>query len=482
MIVPILRTISAATNVNHWKATTSITATTTTTRTLLRSNNEMSIRTKITASASTCMTVPYNTNIILQSDTQPLLRQVRTMSTVLLPLRNHSIPLWKLSSVINKTSQPLQIRQSSSLFTLPLLHHNNNNNNNFNTVPTTNAVQCICPLQNQHQQLQQQQQQQHRTFAAKAMNQPAKKKNDASSSNNNSTNEPTRTYWEQKKATKDRRREIYISRQERKQRVKVRRAGKPQDTKKIDFQTFYLQKKVTDEFLDRKSRQAKLSWKVRVAVLLERLHVVQPDKEKWEIEYEELKMHLNRFGKQYPKEFVGSDFDYDHERPTTYEELLAELPFTPAPRETEADASGDVRTTNRKLKTNIYLTVQEQDNGLWQFPTVDITDNETLLDAAKRAIPEQVGNEIEFWCPSNCPWSVHLTPYTEEEQKVQQLYGSKTFFMKVQYDEGNVVLNNQQKKGVKVVHDFAWLDRQEMVDRVKEQQGEHMSKFYYYML
>jgi large subunit ribosomal protein L46 len=163
----------------------------------------------------------------------------------------------------------------------------------------------------------------------------------------------------------------------------------------------------------------------------------------------------------------------------TYEAMLAELPFTPPPRETEADATGDVRTINRKLKTKIYLSVQEQKDGLWQFPTVDVNDDETLLDAAKRAIPEQVGTNIDFWCPSNCPWSVHLTPYTENEQKTNAMYGIKTFFMKVQHDEGDVVLDTKVKTNV---HDFAWLDRQEMVDRVKEQQGDHMSKLYYYML
>ncbi len=309
--------------------------------------------------------------------------------------------------------------------------------------------------------------QQHRSFAAKAANQPAKK-DDAS----------TLSYWEQKAAAKNRRRELFISRQERKQRVKVRRAGKPKDTKKIEFQAFYIEKKVKDEFLDRKSRQAKLEWKIRVAILLERPNVVSPDKEKWEIEYDELKMHLNRYGKQYPKEFVGSDFDYDHERPMTYDDMIASLPFTPKPRETEADASGDVRTTDRKLKTSIYLTVQEQNNGLWQFPTVDVKGEETLLDAAKRAIPEQVGTDIEFWCPSNCPWSVHLSPYTEDERKQHQLYGTKTFFMKVQHDEGTVELDPTLKN----VHDFAWLDCQEIVDRVKKQQGDHMSKFYFYML
>ena len=312
-----------------------------------------------------------------------------------------------------------------------------------------------------------------RTLAAKAAAKPAKKDDGSTGS------DAKLSYWDQKKATKDRRREIFFARQERKERVKVRRAGKPKDTKKFEFHAFYLQKKVTDEFLDRKSRQAKLEWKIRVAVLLERLYMEQPDKEPWEIEYEQLKQHLSRYGKQYPKEFATT-FD-DPDESSSDDGTSTDLSDTPVARETEADVSGDVRTTQRKLQTSIFLTVQEETNGLWQLPTVDVKDDETLLDAAKRAIPEQVGTDIQFWCPSNCPWSVHLTPYTEKEQKEKQLFGTKTFVMKVQYCKGKVLLDTTQP-ATNMVHDYAWLDRQEVVDRVQQQQGDHMSKFYYYML
>jgi large subunit ribosomal protein L46 len=284
------------------------------------------------------------------------------------------------------------------------------------------------------------------------------------------------SYWEQKKAKKDRRRELFLATQERKKRLKVRRAGKPIDTKKVEFHKFFISKKVTDEFLDRKARQAGLEWKIKAAAILERIEIVLPDKQPWEVEYENLKTHLNRFGKQYPKEFTGG-YDYDEERPMTDEDLLKLLPFTPAPRETEADASGDLRTTDRKLKTNIYLAVQEKNSELWQMPTVDLKENESLLDAVRRTLPNQLGPDIDFWCPSNAPWTVQLTPYSEEERKSLGFYGFKTFFMKVQLHEGGSVSPKHMK-----VKDFAWLDRGEMVDRVREQQGEEMSKFYYYML
>jgi len=32
------------------------------------------------------------------------------------------------------------------------------------------------------------------------------------------------------------------------------------------------------------------------------------------------------------------------------------------------------------------------------------------------------------------------------------------------------------------IHDYAWLEREEVVSRIKEQDGEDMSKLYHYML
>jgi hypothetical protein len=64
------------------------------------------------------------------------------------------------------------------------------------------------------------------------------------------------------------------------------------------------------------------------------------DKEKWEVEYGDLKAHLLQYGRQYPKELYNIDFD----KVSTEEELMDMLPkgFTPGPRETTADETGDV--------------------------------------------------------------------------------------------------------------------------------------------
>jgi large subunit ribosomal protein L46 len=282
---------------------------------------------------------------------------------------------------------------------------------------------------------------------------------------------------EKKQAAKERRRELYGAKQERNTRLQTRRQS-PRDDLRRAFRGWFIPRKVTDEYMERKARQAGLGWQIKVAVILERINVVLPDKEDWDIEYDNMRGHLLQFGPDYPKAlFPSSKPTLEGETAFGSEEdlfaLLAKKGFTPAPRETEADKSGNVRTTDRKLKTNVVLAVQENDQ--WQLPTVELLEDETFFEAAKRAIPEKVGEEVEFWCPSNCPCAVDMQAFPEDQRK-DGFYGTKTFFMKVQYDEGAV---SEQSM---TVDDFAWLDRTEMEERGKAQQGDEMSKFYRYML
>ena len=183
--------------------------------------------------------------------------------------------------------------------------------------------------------------------------------------------------------------------------------------------------------MNRKARQAGLDWKIRVAVILIRSPLELADREKWELEYDQMKAYLNQFGKMYPEVLVGK-VDYSIVKP------MEEFEMKNDPCETEADTPGDVRTTNRKLKTNLYLTVQDggQDDP-WRLPTVELKENETFVEAAKRAVADKVGSVVHFWCPLNCPFSVDMEPFPEEERKGSGCYGIKTFFMRVSYYEGS---------------------------------------------
>jgi large subunit ribosomal protein L46 len=153
------------------------------------------------------------------------------------------------------------------------------------------------------------------------------------------------------------------------------------------------------------------------------------------------------------------------------QELLPEG-FTPAPRVTEADTNGNVRTLNRRLATRVYLAVKQDDK--WTFPTVNVRDEETLLDATKRAVADVAGEKMELYCPSNCPMGVDMIVHSDEDQKKHGTFGTKTFFLRVQHDEGDV----SEESG----RDYGWLDRDEMTERVKETEGEYASKFYHYLL
>jgi len=167
--------------------------------------------------------------------------------------------------------------------------------------------------------------------------------------------------------------------------------------------------------------------------------------------------------------------------------LSALLPenFKPAPRETKADEDGTINTLDRRLKDRVYLIIGDS------FPTTDLkiskneddrydNDCETLLEAAHRGLKElNIRGEgkkkgelpIDLYSPSQAPIGVQLDVYDEEEQKSTGFYGSKTFFMKVQYDSGKL-----SGDGV------AWLDRSEIIDRLQADSKEDEAKFFRYLL
>lgn len=132
--------------------------------------------------------------------------------------------------------------------------------------------------------------------------------------------------------------------------------------------------------------------------------------------------------------------------------LLALLPegFKPAPRETKADKEGKTDTLDRKLKDSVFFLVEQQ------FPRTLLkdVDSESLLEAAKRAVGENGGSQLELYCPSNAPMAVHLV----KEQEGSPHFGTKIFFMRLQYDDGDIQAKDLKEKK------FEWLDRSEIVD------------------
>jgi large subunit ribosomal protein L46 len=280
--------------------------------------------------------------------------------------------------------------------------------------------------------------------------------------------EPQPSYYELKTAAKMHRTALYAKWADRQERLKTRRAGRPRTFYRDEFRQFFTPQKVADEYHQRKARQAGLEWEMAVASIVQRPNIVQPDREPWEVDMEVLQVHLSQFGKRYPKELGGEDND----KPLTQDQLLAGLPFKPAPRETAADLSGDIRTLERKLKAPVYLFVNMNNNKNnkeqpqnWEFPSVTLQPDELLLDGAKRALQPFYG--LSYWCPSNAPWAVQMTPFTlQERQHKPGLYGRKTFFLLLQYEAGTVP----------DTFDYGWLDRGEITQRVSEQQQQRQEQ------
>ena len=133
---------------------------------------------------------------------------------------------------------------------------------------------------------------------------------------------PSLSYFERKIVKKQLRVEAYKHKLERAVRIKTRRDNSPNGVKKDEFRSWWDGRRAYEEQMNRKARQLGMDWTIKVATVVERLPVVMPDKEPFEIEFENLQSYLKAHsGKEYPKEFLGND---GGSRPEAYtdEELM----------------------------------------------------------------------------------------------------------------------------------------------------------------
>eukprot|EP00557_Chaetoceros_sp_GSL56_P008606 CAMPEP_0176492762 /NCGR_PEP_ID=MMETSP0200_2-20121128/9185_1 /TAXON_ID=947934 /ORGANISM="Chaetoceros sp., Strain GSL56" /LENGTH=287 /DNA_ID=CAMNT_0017890373 /DNA_START=151 /DNA_END=1010 /DNA_ORIENTATION=- len=269
-------------------------------------------------------------------------------------------------------------------------------------------------------------------------------------------------YKAEKKAVKERRTELYNYKVARQAGLRTRQDPEKKNYKKTVFRTWFDAMAAKQAYLDREARRQGKEWNINVAAMVERLPVVTPDKHQWELDFLNLKAELQRYDMiAYPKE-LGLPDPMDIQI-LSEEELMKLLPegFTPAPRETEADKNGVIQTLNRRLKTRVYLSIRKNDHQGWQLPTVSLTENETFLEGAKRAVKMVAGEDLVLRCFTNCPMGVHVAEYSAEaKEKNSGFFGEKTFFLRVQYENGDVNTENMEKMKM---NDWGWLTRDEMV-------------------
>jgi hypothetical protein len=159
-----------------------------------------------------------------------------------------------------------------------------------------------------------------RTYSSTTAMLKKSKKNDE----DDAENAAKQSYFERKAALKQQRVQEYQYKLQRAVQLKHRRDDAPKDVLKNEFLSWWDGRRIQEEKMERKARQAGMEWKLQVATIVERLPVVLPDKKDYETEFEDLQAYLTSHkGKNYPVEFTGTS-GADRPVALTDEELLGE--------------------------------------------------------------------------------------------------------------------------------------------------------------
>jgi large subunit ribosomal protein L46 len=178
-------------------------------------------------------------------------------------------------------------------------------------------------------------------------------------------------------------------------------------------------------------------------MIVERLPWVAPLPEPWEAEYQQWSdERRQKFLKKLPESLVNPKADF--------EERDAGEVFDPAPRETEADKTGDQRTMHRKLDEFLFLVVQDAKSGEWGFPRREHADGETMREVARQAMEEAVGDSVETYLVGNAP----LGHFYEAKAGAEGKEGGEgtNFYHRAQWLDGTLKLESTYK-------DYKWLTK-----------------------
>merc|ERR1719223_1228226 len=102
----------------------------------------------------------------------------------------------------------------------------------------------------------------------------------------------------------------------------------------------------------------------------------------------------------------------------TYDEIVESLPFTPAPRITEADETNNRRSMDRRLDDSLFFIVKRnRGENEWQFPQgkIKIEEDEAFRIASERVIDRAVG-KIDRWFIANRPCGHYCYEYPADLQ------------------------------------------------------------------
>lgn len=177
--------------------------------------------------------------------------------------------------------------------------------------------------------------------------------------------------------------------------------------------------------------------------LLERLPVVMPDMPPWEKAYRDWQEDFNsKTYKTLPSKLTeGAKTEGSEESSSTWE---------PAPRETQADVTGDRKSLRRRLDQRLFLMVKKK--GEWGFLNSAIGEEDTSRGAAERALSEGTGGSYQHYFIGNPP-AAHTVSGDEKRM---------LFYHRCQLIRGAPVVVSPE------VEDHAWVAPDEFSEYVAE--------------
>lgn len=229
-------------------------------------------------------------------------------------------------------------------------------------------------------------------------------------------------------------------------------------------------------------------WRILSASVLERLPVIQPDPEDWEMDYEMMEHEIAlREDQRLEDDFWFMEPGERHIQPEEApwpnaeadpEEIVG-AGFHLAPRETADDAADNRKSLNRALKGRVFLlvkptqppTVGANDSLPWFFPTTEKKTDETMRDAAVRALAAHIGEDLAVYPVGFAPMG-HLALEHDDATKEASggFDGTKVFFYKAQVRYGDVQLNGKKAS------DFLWVTQKELAEYFEQDTAEYLIK------
>ncbi|MEW5317072.1 MAG: hypothetical protein WDW38_008403 [Sanguina aurantia] len=199
------------------------------------------------------------------------------------------------------------------------------------------------------------------------------------------------------------------------------------------------------------------SYKIQAACVLERLPILMPPPEPWELEHAAYmwKQEMARGElKSYPRPAKATG---EEDRKADLGQELRQ--FTPGKRTTAADASGSTSTMKRCLEERLFMLVRRStaggQPGPWHFPMARIAERESISGAAKRALHDVIGRAHPVFFIGKAPMA-HL---------IHHMTGKCTFFHLAQVVDDPWEVKLQASCGV---DEHAWVTKSELPEFLKD--------------